>query len=593
MSKVIAEIGINHNGNFEDAKLLIDHAAKAGCWAVKFQYRSMLNFYSDIVELGDEVIAREIEKCYICPETIRILNTYAKQKGLHTGISFFRIIDMDYFGDVSDFNFLKIPSAECTNTDLIDYCLQLCNDIIVSVGAHTEKEICEHLLPYKDHIGIMHCVSNYPTRIGWQNLNFIDRLRELGFHQVGYSSHDDEIEACIMSLCKEPEWIERHITLNKMGGGLDDSTSSEYPEFEKLCRFADNISGIMQQDKNYPNQGEILNMQNLGTGLYAKRDIQVGEIPSIDDFVIRAPKKGLSVKNLSDKPLTVNLKKDTALSHINYETPVVLNPQALALAKEKQIGIPVRLHDYESLSKEIPLDIFEFHMSSKDAYADHTDILARINPEHRFSIHLPDYLPGKLDLMNPISDDVGIRQASRDLIHKLLTFAYQLEQKTGVAVPVLGSFPILERENKTRTLDHLCEYLDTLDNAPMPQWLPVWGWYFGGAYKISMFTGEEDIDYINKNNVKICLDVCHLILSCNYYGTNWIDCFTRLQNNTGHIHIADAEGLDGEGVQLGTGTIRNCDLPLLLNNNKYKILEVWQGHLNNGQGFIKDINTLI
>jgi N-acetylneuraminate synthase len=107
-----------------------------------------------------------------------------------------------------------------------------------------------------------------------------------------------------------------------------------------------------------------------------------------------------------------------------------------------------------------------------------------------------------------------------------------------------------------------------------------------------MFTDDIDIQYINNNSVKICLDVCHLIMAANYHSVNWREWYNTLIKNTGHLHIADAKGIDTEGLPLGQGMICSGDFNALLEPDCLKILEVWQGHLNQGQGFIRDLNTL-
>ena len=114
-------------------------------------------------------------------------------------------------------------------------------------------------------------------------------------HDAGYSSHDVDFEVCIAAMAMGATYIERHLTIDKNGPGLDDSTSSDVNEMKKICDFAKFFNGIAGSDNAAPNQGEILNMQNLGTGLYSKKDLKSGSILSINDFHIAAPRKGLSV----------------------------------------------------------------------------------------------------------------------------------------------------------------------------------------------------------------------------------------------------------------------------------------------------------
>ena len=92
--KLIAEIGINHKGSFDIAKKLIDQAAKANCWGIKFQYRNINNFYSSTFEIGDEIIYDELKRSDLSLKTIKKLREYAQNKSLKVGVSFFTVSDI-------------------------------------------------------------------------------------------------------------------------------------------------------------------------------------------------------------------------------------------------------------------------------------------------------------------------------------------------------------------------------------------------------------------------------------------------------------------------------------------------------------------
>ena len=118
--KLIAEIGINHKGSFDIAKKLIDQAAKANCWGIKFQYRNINNFYSSTFEIGDEIIYDELKRSDLSLKTIKKLREYAQSKSLKVGVSFFTVSDYkEIINFDNGFDFFKIPSAEFSNFDLI------------------------------------------------------------------------------------------------------------------------------------------------------------------------------------------------------------------------------------------------------------------------------------------------------------------------------------------------------------------------------------------------------------------------------------------------------------------------------------------
>ena len=113
--------------------------------------------------------------------------------------------------------------------------------------------------------------------------------------------------------------------------------------------------------------------------------------------------------------------------------------------------------------------------------------------------------------------------------------------------------------------------------------MPKKAWYFGGTAIINLFSDFEDIGFCLKNKIPICLDVAHLILSANYFNKEWKQWFDKLLPLCEHIHLSDAEGTDGEGVSFGKGDIHS--LYEIINQNNIKVLEIWEGHINNGEKF--------
>ena len=141
--KIIAEIGINHNGSFSDAKELIKLAANERLFAIKFQYRNLGNVYFGLSkEIGDEILSNEINKNYLSPVEIYDLATFARKFGLKVGISFFDEKDIVDFNDyISIFDFFKVPSVEFTNLPLINSLLKLDKYLYLSLGAQSQDEI--------------------------------------------------------------------------------------------------------------------------------------------------------------------------------------------------------------------------------------------------------------------------------------------------------------------------------------------------------------------------------------------------------------------------------------------------------------------
>jgi sugar phosphate isomerase/epimerase len=149
--------------------------------------------------------------------------------------------------------------------------------------------------------------------------------------------------------------------------------------------------------------------------------------------------------------------------------------------------------------------------------------------------------------------------------------------------------PIKQRE---KFYDLLLESLSKLDMSGVeiiPQTMPPFPWHFGGQRYHNLFVDPQDIaNFCASNNYRVCLDTSHSKLACNHHNLSFKEFMEKVGPYTAHLHIADAEGLDGEGLQIGEG---NMDFPALAEDlnktasNASFIPEIWQGHKNEGEGF--------
>jgi len=260
--KVIAEIGINHGGNKKKALKLINHASESGCWGVKFQFRADI-FFASNDEMGSTLIRDELKKSNLKTTWIDDLIKEAKKLNLKIGFSFFRVEDLKDFD--YDIDFIKIPSPEFRNLKLISAAQNKSKQIMISYGGGEEKEIKSFVQESKlrNNDVVFHCISNYPTSTGNQQLDFISRLKGFTNSNVGYSSHDDEWEINLFAASLGIKYIERHLCDSKDDKGLDISTSSDIGEFKKLIKLLNSINDIHNCKERMPNQGEILNIRIL------------------------------------------------------------------------------------------------------------------------------------------------------------------------------------------------------------------------------------------------------------------------------------------------------------------------------------------
>ena len=352
-SYLIAEIGINHNGNFEVAQHLIKSAFDSGANAIKFQYRNLTRAYGATSnEIGDEILKIEITKNSLKVEEIIDLYRYAKSFNLDVGISFFDVFDIkDFNSFIDQFDFFKIPSVELTNLNLIESFYKYNKPILISTGAHSENEIERVFkqITYENWIP-MHCVSNYPVSEINSKLGYINYMQKTWNRSIGYSSHDENWEICILAFSLGAKVIERHITLDKNQFGLDHSTSSTPEEFKKLANIMANVDEILSgNSKREINQGELINLQNLSKSFFAKRPINSGEPFNLVDFEYKHPRVGLSkadVQTLVGKKLVQFCKQGAALTEAHFRSPTQIPSDLIELCNKKKISLPIRLHDY-------------------------------------------------------------------------------------------------------------------------------------------------------------------------------------------------------------------------------------------------------
>lgn len=232
---IIAEIGINHNGNIDIAKKLIDVAKKAGCDAVKFQKRN-----PDVcVPEKQKSIMRETPWGYISyldykykvefeKEEYDIIDEYCKKNEIHWFASPW---DVDSVNFLSQYNIpaLKVPSASLNDKELLFAMAKTNIPIIISTGMSTQNEVDEAISILKDsELAVLHCVSTYPTPTNELNLNVIKTFQsKYPNFIIGYSGHETGLSTTYAAVAMGAKIIERHITLDRSMWGTDHSASIE------------------------------------------------------------------------------------------------------------------------------------------------------------------------------------------------------------------------------------------------------------------------------------------------------------------------------------------------------------------------------
>jgi N-acetylneuraminate synthase len=246
---VVAEIGINHNGDVEMAKRLITVAAKVGCEAVKFQKRTV-----DIVYSADE-LARPRESVFgttngdlkrgleFGAEEYDEIVAHCDEVGVMWAASCWDIPSVDFIEAYSP-SFHKVASASLTDDALLERIRATDRPVFLSTGMSTLAEI-DHAVEVlgTGNLGLLHCTSTYPTASGEINLRAIETLRRRYGVPVGFSGHEAGTAATLAAVALGACVIERHVTLDRKLWGSDQAASLEPDE---LARMVADIRTIEQ-----------------------------------------------------------------------------------------------------------------------------------------------------------------------------------------------------------------------------------------------------------------------------------------------------------------------------------------------------------
>lgn len=247
--KIIGEIGINHNGDMDLCKRIIDSAVLAGCDYVKFQKRNPDLCVPEeqknkpkSTPWGDMTYLEYKHRIEFGKKEYDEIDAYCKEKGIDW---FASVWDVDSVDFMSQYNKItKIPSALITNDELIRYAREKFDYLIISTGMSTEAEI-EHCVKTCNPDVIMHTNSTYPSPVNELNLNYINWLKEKYKKEVGYSGHEYGLTTTFATVPMGVTWIERHITADRTLWGSDQVASIEPAGLFKLVKGIRDIESAL------------------------------------------------------------------------------------------------------------------------------------------------------------------------------------------------------------------------------------------------------------------------------------------------------------------------------------------------------------
>lgn len=303
---IIAEAGVNHNGQLDLALQLVDKAVEAGADCVKFQTFITENEISKNAQkaeyqkdtTGEEENEFEmVKKLELTFEQFQEIADYCKRKGILFLSTPFDLESIDFL-DRMDIFCWKVPSGEITNLPYLIKIAKTNRDVIMSTGMCDLEEIrtaMEVLRKYgSGNITLLHCNTEYPTPFEDVNLNAMITLqREFGV-TVGYSDHTTGIEVPIAAAAMGAKVIEKHFTLDRNMEGPDHKASLEPQELAQMVCAIRNIEQALGDGEKKPSPSERKNIPVARKSIVAKRKISKGEVFTEENLCVKRPGDGIN-----------------------------------------------------------------------------------------------------------------------------------------------------------------------------------------------------------------------------------------------------------------------------------------------------------
>lgn len=312
MSKVIiiAEAGVNHNGDIQVAKKLIDVAVDAGVDYVKFQTfkadslvsksAKKAEYQSVNINDGDDSQYAMLKNLELSHENHVELMAYCVQRNIQFFSTAFDVEGVNYLNDLG-LSFFKIPSGEITNYPYLKAVALCGKPVVMSTGMCSEMEIkqaLDVLVKFglkKEAISILHCNTEYPTPLKDVNLKAMLAIQKTFGVQIGYSDHTLGIEVPIAAVALGATIIEKHFTLDRTLPGPDHVASLEPAELKEMVTAIRNIELAMSGDgEKKPSESESKNITIARKSIHINKNLLKGHTITDDDIISLRPGDGIS-----------------------------------------------------------------------------------------------------------------------------------------------------------------------------------------------------------------------------------------------------------------------------------------------------------
>jgi N-acetylneuraminate synthase len=381
--------------------------------------------------------------------------------------------------------------------------------------------------------------------------------------------------------------------------GPDHAASLTQSEFTRMVGGIREIEQALGEGKaRQLSQGEMINRENLGKSLVAAMPLINGMVISAKHIKVRSPGQGLSpqyYEALLGRKLRHDMKEEDFFYPSDLQDTRI-EPRAYKFTRPW--GVPVRYHDFRDYASRIKPDLWEFHLSYSDMDLDPHEYLD--GPyEAGLVVHAPELFAGSR-LMDLATFDNTYRNESIRETQRVINITRNLKQffpntPRPYIVANIGGFtmdaPLLASEI-SGYYERFAQSLGELDLEGVeliPQTMAPFPWHFGGQRYQNIFVKiGEIVEWCSKLNLRICFDISHTCLTCNHLDIDFYEFAEKIAPFSAHLHVGDAKGLNGEGLQVGHGEIDFIRLGAILQKGCPRatfIPEIWQGHKNGGVGF--------
>lgn len=327
---IIAEAGVNHNGDINTALRLVESAKEVGADFIKFQtFRA------------DQIVTKSSPKAaYQLEVTSKLENQYEMLKKLELDFDDYHLIikkcedvginflstpynkqDVDFLLKLGVEGF-KIASGQLTELPFLRYCASKGKRMIISTGMANMSEVFNAVEAIRstgnDDIVVLQCTTNYPSKIEEANLLAMLSMKEACKVRVGYSDHVVNNYACFAAVALGAEIVEKHFTLDKNMDGPDHSSSLTKDEFEELVCGIRNIELCLGSGLKIPSNTEVQNTYGMKRSLVVIKDVEKGSVITEDLIGFKRPSNGLSVNyfdGIIGKTFAKKMIKDEAIQY--------------------------------------------------------------------------------------------------------------------------------------------------------------------------------------------------------------------------------------------------------------------------------------